>query len=138
MGVRLLEPISDEEHLQVFGVIGYLNDALALEKGETTLRAIRWEWYQYQQLYASFINGQVIDVVAAWDEWYLDFMNTRIKAAKNWLMVWSLDCKSHWDGHSHMLAPFMVSTCELYYKRASQISGYNDLSYPTGTPTPPP
>ena len=122
---------------QVFGVIGYLNDALALEKGEATLKAIRWEWYQYQQLYAPFV-GYTPDVVAAWDEWYLDYMQTRILAAKDWLMQWALDGLTHWENRGDALSDTVAAICNLYYERAHGLGGYNDLTYPRGTPTQPP
>lgn len=49
---------------QVFGVLNYINDAEALDKRENILRAIRWEWHNYAQLYARFIGGINIPIVA--------------------------------------------------------------------------
>ncbi|RYP62905.1 hypothetical protein DL771_009521 [Monosporascus sp. 5C6A] len=122
----------------VFGVISYLNDATALAKGEATLRAIRWEWFQYQQEYSPFIGGGTIDVVAAWDEWYLDFMQTRTLAARDWLIKWATDGLAHWQDRTDRDGETAKRICALYLDRADALGGFNSEGYPRGTPTPPP
>ncbi|KAI1875086.1 uncharacterized protein JN550_002515 [Neoarthrinium moseri] len=118
-----------------FGVISYLNDATALSKGERTLRAVRWEWYNYQIHYGSSI-GRTPDVVAAWDEWYLDLMRTRMATLKNWLYAWATDCETHWSGSTDAVGLEVLDICALHRRDANGLGGFNSLGYPTGTPTP--
>jgi hypothetical protein len=129
--------------IQVFGVINYLNDADALDRGEDTLRRIRWEFYTYQEMYHEWTispsnpGGDAIDVVVAWDRWYLDYMDTRIKKARSFLLEWCNEGLEHFDGMTDSESKTVVAILELYLDRAHGIGGYNDLGYPKGPPTPP-
>jgi len=118
-------------------VIGYLNDATALDKGEGTLKDVRWEWWNYQEEYR-LSGGRGIDVVTAWDVWYKDFMQTRIMASRDWLIKWTTDGISHWQGSPDALGQTAEAVCALYLDRAHEIAGFNSQGYPTGTPTAPP
>lgn len=125
---RLLADHADA--IQVFGVINYLNDADALSRGEDTLGRIRWEFYTYQEMYREWTispsnpGGDAIDVVVAWDRWYLDYMDTRMKKARRFLLEWCNEGLEHFDGI------MVVAILELYLDRAHATSGCNDLGYP--------
>ncbi|KAF6841193.1 Killer toxin subunits alpha/beta 4 [Colletotrichum plurivorum] len=126
---------------EVFGVISYLNDADALKRGERTIERIRWEWYVYQKTYKAFdTSEESIDVVAAWDVWYKDYMQTRALAAKEFIKVWCQKGVEHWTSPSVAIreeAETVVKVLELYRKAAEKLAGFDTLKYPTGTPTPP-
>ena len=115
-------------------MLNYLNNADALDRGEATLRAIRWEWLNYQMIY-NRQNGVNIDVVTAWDTWYKDYLQTRFATVKSWLVAWALDADTNWGGSTDPLSQTVQSVLALYLSRARQLGGYNDLGYPTGTPT---
>ncbi|KAJ3542676.1 hypothetical protein NM208_g3973 [Fusarium decemcellulare] len=121
----------------VFGSIGYINEATALEKGEATLKAIRWELYQYQQAWNK-ANGQNADLVAAWDEWYLNYMKTRLDAARTWLITWATTGRDFWKDKTDKDSKTATRVCQVYLNRAKGLGGFNNHGYPQGTPTPPP
>jgi hypothetical protein len=82
--------------------------------------------------------GHTIDVVAAWDEWYLDFMQTRMLATRDRLLQWATDGLSHWQGTTDPAGQVVERVCALYIDRAHEFEGFNSEGYPTGTPTAPP
>jgi len=117
---------------QILLVINYLNDAEALTRGENILRAVRWEWYQYQLLYPGTPN-----VVAAWDQWYLDLMQTRLIEARTFLVAWATEGVTHYQGINTPDAQYGLLNSQNYLRLGQGLGGFNDLGYPTGTPTPP-
>jgi hypothetical protein len=104
------------------------------EKGEATISALRWEWYNYQLIFNQQ-NNLNIDVVAAFDTWYLDFMQSRFPTVQNWLTAWITDGATHWEGSTDQLSQNVQAVLAYYMTQARQLGGYNDLGYPTGTPT---
>lgn len=117
-------------------MINYLNDADALDRGEDTLRQIRWEFYTYQEMYREW-TIDAIDAVIAWDRWYLDYMHTWIKKARSFLLGWWNEGLEHFDGMVDSESMTAVAILELYLDRAHAISGYNHPGGPKATPTPP-
>jgi hypothetical protein len=109
---------------QVFGVLDYINHEDALDRGEATIRAMRWEWYSYAQLYAPSVGGTVIPIVDAWDQWFLDFMETRMLATRDWLLGWATDGLSHYQGSTDPVAQVVEAVCALYIDRAHEFGGF--------------
>jgi hypothetical protein len=130
----------DTESIPTFGVFNYLNDADALDPAEEILQTVRWEWYTYQEQYRQATitprnpGGITLDLVKAWDDWYLDVMETRLKDGRQWLISWCVDGMTHWQGRSEREAGTIVAILQLYLAGARALGGYNAGTYPRGTP----
>ncbi len=111
-----------------------MNNADALEKGEMTARALRWEWYNYQLIFNQQ-NGVNVNVLAAFDIWYKDFMQSRFPIMSTWLTAWITDGATNYEGNIDQLSQNVEGVLAYYMSQVRQLGGYNDQGYPTGTPT---
>lgn len=68
--------------------MNYINDADALEKADAIIRAIRWELWNYQRVYNQ-LKGTNINVVAAWDRWFKDYMTQGMRSAATFINTWA-------------------------------------------------
>jgi hypothetical protein len=102
------------------------------------LKAIRWEWYNYQNEYNLANSGPDIDLVAAWDKWYLDYMQTRMLKARDWVSKWAKEGLFKWVFSSDPAEQTAAAISAYYWGQAWKLGGYNSVGYPRGTPTPPP
>ena len=122
---------------KVFSTISYINEDTALGKGENLLKGIRWEWYNYQNLYAPYVGGTAPDVVAAWDEWFKDYMNKRLLDARDWLIKWATEGQTHYSNSQDPVYQTAELLMDKYIDWADGLGGFNDITYPSGTPTAP-
>jgi hypothetical protein len=97
---------------------------------------MRWEWHNYQLEY-KLTTGQDIEILAAWDEWYLDYMQQRTIKTKDWIIEWATKGENYWQGRTEAHASTVKAVCELYRKRGDGLGGFNSHNYPVGTPTAP-
>lgn len=117
--------------------MNYINDADALEKADAIIRAIRWELFNYQRVYNQQ-KGTNINVVAAWDAWFKDFMTQGMRAAATFINTWA---STGLENFEDSIDPDNIqATRDLAsYVESSRISmdsaSFNDLTYPVGDPT---
>jgi hypothetical protein len=100
---------------------------------------MRWEWSQYAEQYKAFNNGNKINIVQAWDDWYKDYMQTRLMATKQWIINHATDGLVLWQGFPPDTEEKTAEDVNaLYLDRADGLGGLDFQTYPTGDPTPPP
>jgi hypothetical protein len=123
--------------LQAFNLVSYLNAAGSLDKAERVMKDIRWEWALYSDEYNTGRPvGSRIDVMAAWDEWFLDLMATRVQGIRDFIEGWATELQAKYELDTDVTAMNAVAMGEYYYNMASMLA-YNDAGYPTGSPPPP-
>ncbi len=118
-------------------MINYLNNADALDRGEATLRAMRWELYNYQQIYHQQNPTITFDLVAAWDTWFQNLMQQQFSLVQSWLQTWIAQGTTFWTANGATTAEgqYILDTLARYESRARVLGGWNAMGYPSGTPT---